>query len=242
MIRCLAIDDEPLALGQLKSYIEKVPFLRLAGACRSPIEAMKILAEDAVDALFVDINMPDLDGLTFVRSMVAPPLVVFITAYSEYAVEGYKVNAVDYLLKPFGFDEFQRAANKLLHRYTLEHPAAKPTEGAAEDADTIFVKSEYKVVRIDIPRIRYVEAMSEYLRIYLDDEERPVVALLSLKKLEERLPAQFMRVHRSYIVNLQKIQEVSRGRILMGADARIPVGDSYRAAFDAYLERRALLK
>ena len=248
MIKCLAIDDEPLALSQLKSYISKVPFLELVEACQSPIAAMKVLAEQPVDAIFIDINMPDLNGLSFVRTLVHPPLVVFTTAYSEYAIEGYKVDAVDYLLKPFGLDDFQRAANKVLRQYELTHgtgtmtQAPAPTLSTAGDDDIIFVKTEYKVVSISISKIRYVEAMSEYLRIYLEDEVKPITALLSMKKLEERLPQNFMRVHRSYIVNLLKIQEVTRNRILMDEKTYIPVSDSYKDAFNAYLEKRSLMK
>lgn len=248
MIRCLAIDDEPLALSQLKSYISKVPFLELVEACQSPIAAMKVLAEQPVDAIFIDINMPDLNGLSFVRTLVHPPLVVFTTAYSEYAIEGYKVDAVDYLLKPFGLDDFQRAANKVLRQYELTHgtrtltQAPAPSLSTAGDDDIIFVKTEYKVVSISISKIRYVEAMSEYLRIYLEDEIKPITALLSMKKLEERLPQNFMRVHRSYIVNLLKIQEVTRNRILMDEKTYIPVSDSYKDAFNAYLEKRSLMK
>jgi len=247
MIKCLAIDDEPLALSQLKTYIGKVPFLQLVEACQSPLAAMKVLAEQPIDAIFIDINMPDLNGLSFVRTLVHPPLVVFTTAYSEYAIEGYKVDAVDYLLKPFGFDDFQRAANKVLRQYELlqgkavapSGPTAAPKE--AED-DILFVKTEYKVVSINVSKIRYVEAMSEYLRLYMDDEPKPITALLSMKKIEERLPQHFMRIHRSYIVNLLKIQEVARGRIIMDEKTYLPLGDSYKDAFNDFLEKKSLLK
>ena len=245
MIKCLAIDDEPLALSQLKTYISKVPFLELVEACQSPIAAMKVLAEQPVDVLFIDINMPDLNGLSFVRSLVRQPLVVFTTAYSEYAIEGYKVDAVDYLLKPFGLDDFQRAANKVLRQYELIHGQQNepsPTPQEKDEDDILFVKTEYKVVRLSISKIRYVEAMSEYLRLYMEDEPKPITALLSMRKLEERLPQNFMRIHRSYIVNLQKIQEVARNRILMDEKTYIPIGDSYKDAFNDFLEKRSLMK
>ena len=208
---------------------------------------MKVLSEQQIDAIFIDINMPDLNGLSFVRTLVHPPLVVFTTAYSEYAIESYKVDAIDYLLKPFGFADFQRAANKVLRQYELMHGAGTTATNYApvntsDNDDIIFVKTEYKVVSISISKIRYVEAMSEYLRLYLEDEPKPIVALLSMKKLEERLPQNFMRVHRSYIVNLQKIHEVARGRILMDEKTYIPVGDSYKDTFNDYLEKRSLLK
>ena len=256
MIRCLAIDDEPLALEQLKTYISKIPYLELADACMSALAASKVLAEQPIDAIFVDINMPDLNGMDFVKSLFNPPLVVFTTAYSEYAIEGYKVNAVDYLLKPFGLDDFQRAANKVLRQYQLTHQsqlASSPMTSSVAKAETapaqtdddsniIFVKSEYRMVRIDIPRIRYVEAMSEYLRFFLENEAKPVIALLSMKKLEERLPRNFMRVHRSYIVNLQKIQQIERGRIIMDKDTYIPVSEGYKDVFTQYMSGKSLEK
>ena len=247
MIRCLAIDDEPLALEQLKSYISKIPFLTLEDSCMSALAASKILAEKPIDAIFIDINMPDLNGMDFVKSLYNPPMVVFTTAYSEYAIEGYKVDAVDYLLKPFGLNDFQRAANKVLRQYQLMHPQAsdsletdRPTSG--EDNDVLFVKSEYRMVRINIKQIRYVEAMSEYLRIFLTDESKPVIALLSMKKLEEHLPKNFMRIHRSYIVNLQQIQQVERGRIVMDKSTYIPVSDGYKDAFNQFLSENSLEK
>ena len=247
MIRCLAIDDEPLALEQLKTYISKIPFLTLEDSCMSALAASKILAEKPIDAIFIDINMPDLNGMDFVKSLYNPPMIVFTTAYSEYAIEGYKVDAVDYLLKPFGLNDFQRAANKVLRQYQLKLPQAsdsaetdKPT--SVEDNDVLFVKSEYRMVRISIKQIRYVEAMSEYLRIYLTNESKPVIALLSMKKLEEHLPKNFMRVHRSYIVNLQQIQQVERGRIVMDRSTYIPVSDGYKDAFNQFLSENSLEK
>lgn len=240
MIRCLAIDDEPLALQQLVAYIKKVPFLELAAQCQSAMEARKFLEQDTVDAIFCDINMPDLNGMDFIKSLQAPPLVVFTTAYSEYAVEGFKVNAVDYLLKPFGLQDFQRAANRIKER--LEPTPATPATPASPDEDTIFVKTEYKIVRITIADIRYIEAMSEYLKIYLEGEAKPTITLLSMKKIEERLPDCFMRIHRSYIVNLTKIQEVNKNRVIMDADTFLPIGDMYKEAFQSYLDTKFLGK
>jgi two-component system LytT family response regulator len=239
MIRCLAIDDEPLALRQLAAYIGKIPFLELAGQCQSALEAHKIMEDDMIDAIFVDINMPDLNGMDFVRSLAAPPIVVFTTAYSEYAVEGYKVNAVDYLLKPFGLDDFKRAANKVKKQYDLENAASV---SQVDTDDALFFKTEHRVVRININDIRYIEGMSEYLKIYIDNQ-KPLVVLLSMKKLEERLPTStFLRIHRSYIVNLKKIQEVNKNRVIMDADTYLPIGDLYRDAFNDYLNTKFLGK
>ena len=249
MIRVLAIDDEPLALQQLTTYIGKVPFLELAGQCQSATEAREILNNEIVDAIFCDINMPDLNGMDFVKSLATPPLVVFTTAYSEYAVEGFKINAVDYLLKPFGLDDFRRAANRLKERIeavpqtsaptpTTSHPSPIPSD----DDDSIFVKTDYKVIKIAISDIRYVEAMSEYLKIHLNSQPKPIITLLSMKKMEERLPDYFMRIHRSYIINLKQIQEVNKNRVIMDADTYLPIGDNYRDAFNDYLNKKFLGK
>lgn len=238
MISCLAIDDEPLALRQLASYIEKIPFLRLVASCHSAKEAMAVLNEESIDAIFVDINMPDLNGLDFVRSLSVPPLVVFTTAYSEYAVEGYKVDAVDYLLKPFGLTDLQRAAGKLQRRYEMMH---RTEVSPVDDDDCIFLKTDYKVVRISVANIIYIEGMSEYLRIYLEGEDKPIIALLSMKKMEERLQGRhFMRVHRSYIINLKHIKEMNKSRLTLSNDASMPIGDIYKEKLNEYIAAKFL--
>ena len=245
MIKVLAIDDEPLALQQLVSYIQKVSFLQLVGQCQSALEAKEFLNREPVDAVFCDINMPDLNGMDFVKSLAAPPLIVFTTAYSEYAVEGFKVNAVDYLLKPFGLDDFRRAANRLKERLETSPvavPVAEMPQSNAEEDDTIFIKTDYKVVKIAISDIRYIEGMSEYLKIHLEGQPKPIVTLLSMKKMEEYLPPSFMRIHRSYIVNLKRIQEVNKNRVIMDADTYLPIGDNYKEAFNDYLNTRFLGK
>lgn len=240
MIKCLAIDDEPLALKQLVSYIMQTPFLELVAACQSAVEAKEILHNEQVDALFVDINMPDLNGMDFVKTLSTPLLVVFTTAYSEYALEGYKVDAIDYLLKPFGLDDFIRAARKVKKQYELMNAVSV---SVVDMDDAIFFKTEYKIVRVEINRIMYVESMSEYLKIYLVDEPKPLIVLLSMKKLEERLPvSNFMRVHRSYIINLKLIQEVNKNRIILNRDIYIPIGENYREAFNNYLSTKFLSK
>ena len=247
MIRVLAIDDEPLALQQLVSYIQKIAFLELAGQCQSALEAKEILNRESVDAVFCDINMPDLNGMDFVKSLAAPPLIVFTTAYSEYAVEGFKVNAVDYLLKPFGLDDFRRAANRLKERLEASAPAAAPSAPVADapqasDDDTIFIKTDSQVIKIAISDIRYVEGMSEYLKIHLEGQPKPIVTLLSMKKMEENLPSNFMRIHRSYIINLKKIQEVNKNRVIMDNETYLPIGDNYKEAFNDYLYTKFLGK
>ena len=247
MIRYLAIDDEPLALQQLVAYISKVPFLELAAQCQSAVEARQFLEHDTVDAIFCDINMPDLNGMDFVKSLATPPLVVFTTAYSEYAVEGFRVNAVDYLLKPFGLQEFQRAANRLKER------KVERLRVDESSSDTLFLKTDYRIVKVNIADILYVEAMSEYLKVWLEGEAKPIITLLSMKKMEERLPDNFMRIHRSYIINLNKIQEVNKNRVILAkagvTEGRaldeqtfLPIGDLYKEAFQAYLDSKYLGK
>ena len=256
MIRCIAIDDEPLALQQIAAYIGKVPFLELAAQCQSALEAQRFLQSDTVDAIFCDINMPDLNGMDFIKSLAVPPLVVFTTAYAEYAVEGFKVNAVDYLLKPFGLQDFMRAANRLQER--LVTPPSLPSHLSpltsnksltsphspltSENDNVIFLKTDYRIVKVTISDIRYVEAMSEYLKVWLEGEAKPLITLLSMKKMEERLPATFMRIHRSYIINLDKIQEVNKNRVIMDADTYLPIGDLYKEAFQQYVDTKFLGK
>ena len=256
MIRCIAIDDEPLALQQIAAYIGKVPFLELAAQCQSALEAQRFLQNDTVDAIFCDINMPDLNGMDFIKSLAVPPLVVFTTAYAEYAVEGFKVNAVDYLLKPFGLQDFMRAANRLQERLhespSLTSPLSPLTSNksltsphsplTSETDNVIFLKTDYRIVKVTISDIRYVEAMSEYLKVWLEGEAKPLVTLLSMKKMEERLPATFMRIHRSYIINLDKIQEVNKNRVIMDADTYLPIGDLYKEAFQQYVDTKFLGK
>ena len=252
MIRCMAIDDEPLALQQITTYISKVPFLELVAQCQSAVEARQFLEQDTVDAIFCDINMPDLNGMDFVKSLTVAPLIVFTTAYAEYAVEGFKVNAVDYLLKPFGLQDFQRAANRLKERMeggtnglqgssgSMGSSSLRGASGSTDDV--LFLKTDYRIVKVCVPEIRYIEGMSEYLKVWVEGEAKPVVTLLSMKKIEERLPDNFMRIHRSYIVNLNKIQEVNKNRVIMDADVSLPIGDMYKETFQSYLDSKFLGK
>ena len=235
----MAIDDEPLALQQIVTYINKVPFLELTAQCQSALEARQFLEQDTVDAIFCDINMPDLNGMDFIKSLVTPPMVVFTTAYAEYAVEGFKVNAVDYLLKPFGLQDFQRAANRLKERSL---PPTPPQKEEDTSDDTIFLKTEYRIVKVSISNIRYIEGMSEYLKVHVEGESKPIITLLSMKKIEERLPDYFMRIHRSYIVNLKMIQEVNKNRIIMDKETFLPIGDMYKDTFQHYLDTKFLGK
>ena len=229
MIRVLAIDDEPLALRQIEMYIAKVPFLKLVAACNSAVSATPFLK--SVDAIFLDINMPDLNGLDFIKSLSHPPAVVFTTAYSEFAVEGFRVNAVDYLLKPFSFNEFLASCEKL--RGHLEMKAALSEK---LEAPILHFKADYRTISVDTSKIVYVESMSEYVKIFLSDSDMPVIVHYSLKHLIEQLPAdRFMRIHRSYIVSLSHIAEASRTAVRLDNGITIPVGELYRPAFAKYL-------
>ena len=239
MIRCIIIDDEPLAVAQLEKYVERVPFLVNVGSCTSAAEAMDALSAGNVDAMFVDINMPDIDGVQLVRSLARPPMVVFTTAYSEYAIEGFRLDAIDYLLKPIAFDSFLKAANKLKLIFGIKNPAMpapEPVDTVANDC--LYVKSDYKMLRVPISSIKYIEGMSEYVRIFVEESAKPIVSLLSMKKLEESLPADaFMRVHRSYLVNLNKVKEVSKMRIVYDGDVYVPIGEMYKDKFFEYIDK-----
>ncbi|MCQ2203321.1 MAG: LytTR family DNA-binding domain-containing protein [Bacteroidales bacterium] len=254
MVNVLAIDDEPLALLQLQKMIEQTPFFTLVGACSNAFDAMRVIQEQKVDAIFADINMPDLSGIDFVRTLTTHPIVVFTTAYSQYAIEGYKVNAVDYLLKPFGMPEFQRAAAKVKQQYDLMHrpDSTDVSDEVGEDAsanadecgriedDFLFVKADYRLVRISLSDIRYMEAQSEYVRIYMVGGQ-VLMFLFSIKRMAEILPAdRFVRIHRSFLVNMAQVVEIARLRVKMDADTYLPIGDSYKDEVMAYLNNRTV--
>lgn len=244
MIKCIIVDDEPLAVAQLEKYVERVPFLVNVGSCSSAAEAMEILSTGSVDAMFVDINMPDIDGVQFVRSLVNPPLIVFTTAYSEYAIDGFRLDAVDYLLKPIAFEDFLKASNKLNRIYSMNNSAQPAVEQGEEVCrDCLYVKSDYRMLRVPISSIKYIESMSEYVRIFVDDNPKPIVSLLSMKKIEESLPAgDFMRVHRSYLINLNKVKEVSKMRLVYDGGVYVPIGEMYKDAFFEYIDKHFIGK
>lgn len=244
MVRCIIVDDEPLAVAQMEKYVERIPFLENVRSCSSATEAMEILSEGNVDVMFVDISMPDISGMQLVRSLSNPPMVVFTTAHSEYAVEGFKVDAVDYLLKPIGFDDFLRAAGKVKEMFILKNPQkCAETMLETRSGDSLFVKSDYRIIRVPVDTIMYVESMSEYVRIFVEGQAKPIISLLSMKKVEEALPSDtFMRVHRSYLVNLCKIKEISKMRIVYDNNVYIPIGDMYKTVFFDYVEKHFIGK
>lgn len=236
MIRCIAIDDEPLALHKIGAYLDKTPYLENVALFESAFEALEFIQNNPIDLMFVDINMPDLSGMDFVKSLQNPPKVIFTTAYSEYAIDGFKVDAIDYLLKPIGYSDFLRAVEKAKDRMT--HSEEKADTVKADDT-FLFIKSEYKILRIDLAEIKYIESMREYVRIHIENQP-PVMTLMSMKKLEEYLPNRnFMRVHRSYIVNLEKVTAIERNNIVFDK-VHIPVREQYHAQFREYLNRNSL--
>lgn len=237
-IKCLSIDDEPLALQQIGAYIERTPFLEAVSLCHSAFEALKYLANNDVDLMFVDINMPDLNGMDFVKSLTKKPQIIFTTAYSEYAMEGFQVDAIDYILKPISYAVFLKAANKAKRWFESNH---KQEETLQTTVDCIFVKSEYKLIRIHLTEIKYIESSNEYIHIHLINDQ-PITTLIRLKVIEEQLPKdKFMRVHRSFIVNLEKIKVIERNRIIFDHNIYIPIGDQYRDNFQAYIDKTFLI-
>lgn len=242
MLKCIAIDDEPLALRQISAYIAKIPYLELAATFNNAIEAQQRLASERVDLIFVDINMPDLNGVDFVRALTDRPMVVFTTAYSEYAIDGFKLDAVDYLLKPFSFADFSRAAAKANSLYELRQgrlPAQPDSDSEAtpKDREYISVKADYKVSLVRIADIVYIESEGEYVRMHLCDGST-ITTLFRLKNMEAALPSeQFMRVHRSYIVNLRAIRSYVRGRIFLSDTEYVPIGENYKEVFQNYIDR-----
>lgn len=233
-ITCIAIDDEPLAVKKIGSYIQKIPFLELVAECRSAFEAMEILSSQKIQLLFIDINMPDFNGMEFVKSLPVKPYIVFTTAYSEFAAEGFQVEAVDYLLKPISFSNLLKAANKVKELVDLR--ATSQNESFKTTINHLFVKSEYKLVRIELHEIKYIESQHEYIKIHLINSA-PVLTQLSLKSFEEQLPPdRFMRVHRSFIVQLNKISVIDRNRIVFDGKVYIPVGEQYKNKFQEYID------
>ncbi|MDR3693018.1 LytTR family DNA-binding domain-containing protein [Mucilaginibacter sp.] len=250
ILNCIAVDDEPLALGLVSSFIEQTPFLNLVGRFSSAVDALKAIHSQKIDVLFLDIQMPDLNGIELARvldnSKANKPRIIFTTAYNQFALEGYKVDALDYLLKPFNYEEFLHAATKALNYAELVEKsnapapavttATAPAEERIED-EYLFLKVEYQLVRIALNDILYIEGLKDYVKVWLKSAEKPILSLTSLKSLEEKLPSKkFMRVHRSFIVSLDKINSITRNALQIGK-VNITVGDQYKEAFSQFLSK-----
>lgn len=239
-LNCLIVDDEPLALDLLEVYVKRTPFLNLRGRCGSAVEVLQMLKEHPVDLIFLDIQMPELTGLELSRIIDRRVRIIFTTAFEQYALEGFRVDALDYLLKPISYPEFLRAANKALKWFEMSNEGTVPMENQQEEVQSIFVKSDYKLLKIELSKICYIEGLKDYVKIFLEDTPHPVVCLISMKSLEEMLPsASFIRVHRSFIVNLNKVAVVERNRIVFGKNY-IPVSDSYKEKFQEFINRKTL--
>jgi DNA-binding LytR/AlgR family response regulator len=231
MIRCIAIDDEPLALQLIAEFASRIPFLALEQTFTNPDEASKWLQSNTVDLLFLDIQMPDVNGVQFYKSLSQKPQVIFTTAYSQYAVEGFNVDAVDYLLKPFEFDRFLKAVYKV--REYMEFLSSQELQLAS-----IFVKVDYQLMKINLKDIELVEGLDDYIRIHI--KPRPVLTLMTLKSLQEKLPQQeFVRIHRSYIIPVSKIESYGKNKLRV-AGKEIPVGSSYGEVYQQLLKSKGL--
>lgn len=242
ILTCAIIDDEPLALGLLESYVKKTPSLNLCGLYSSAIEAMKALPDHPVDLLFLDIQMPDLNGVEFSRMVPESTRIVFTTAFGQYALDGYRVNALDYLLKPISYADFTEAVNKAIQWFELKQKAEEDPLGntAGKELEYIYVKSDYKLIQVELDKILFIEGLKDYIKIHLEDMARPILSLTSLKSMEEKLPAErFIRVHRSFIVQKQKIKIIEKGRIIFGKNY-IPVSDSYKQELQNYVNKHII--
>ncbi len=228
MINCLAIDDETLALDLLEDNIRQVPFLHLVKRCKNAYEAIEIIKEKKIDLVFLDLQMPGINGMQFLESLQTRPMVILITAFKQYALEGYSLDVLDYLVKPVPFERFLKATNKALEYYNLKNNQAIKQE---VPIDYCFVSSEYNLVKIMVNEVLYIEGQKDYISIHVNSSEKPVVTRMSLKDMEEKCPAgKFMRVHKSFIVALDKITSIRANVITIG-EAKIPIGDNYRTEF-----------
>lgn len=231
-LKCVIIDDEPLAIDLLKSYVLKTPFLELTGAFDNALSAINTINENHVDVLFLDINMPQINGIEFSKMVPSSTRVIFTTAYDQYAVEGFRLNALDYLLKPINYTDFLQASNKALEWFKLTD-----TDTGGQSTSSIFIKSGYRMEKLDFENILYIENQRDYVKFHLENQKEPISSLMSMQSLEEKLPGKvFMRVHRSFIVNLEKVKTIERNCIVFGKEY-IPVSESYKARFMEFLNK-----
>lgn len=240
-IKCAIIDDEPLALGLITGYVKKTPTLELCGTYSSAVQAMKMLPENPVDLLFLDIQMPELNGLEFSKMVPEKTRIVFTTAFEQYAIDGYRANALDYLLKPISYADFSEAVGRAIEWFNLKLKAeGEKTPNTDGNPNYIYVKSDYKLIQVELDKILYIEGLKDYVKIYTEDNPRPILSLISMKALEERLPAErFLRVHRSFIVQKQKIKIIDKGRIVFGKEY-IPISETYKTMLQDYVNKHTI--
>ena len=233
MLNCIAVDDEKLVLDLLVDNIQKIPFLNLVKRCKNAIEAAAVLHEQTVDLIFLDIQMPGLNGLQFIQSLQKPPMVIFITAYKEHAIQGFELNAIDYLLKPVSFERFLKACNKAQELHSLQQkPSSKE-----EQPDYFFVYVEYNLVKVSIPDILYIEGMKDYVKIFINSSSRPIITKMSMKAMEEKLSGyRFARTHKSYIISADKVTSIKRDLICIG-NLELPLSESYKSQVEKMLPK-----
>lgn len=261
-ITCAIVDDEPLALGLLENYVQKTPFLQLVGKYESAVEALQSFSNATPQLMFMDIQMPELNGLEFSKLVQAKTKIIFTTAFQQYAIEGFKVNALDYLLKPISYADFLQAAQKALDWYEILGNATDNSNATTvldsthnnnlqngsftdekndNEKKTIFVKSDYKLLQIELDKILYIEGLKDYVKFYVEDQPHPILSLMSMKSLENTLPKdQFVRVHRSFIVQAKKIKVIDRNRIVFGKEY-IPISDSYKESFQEFISKYSII-
>lgn len=240
IIKCLAIDDEPIALEKLSNYIQKFPYFELVATCSCSKEAIKVLSENAIDVIFTDINIPDINGLDFIASLSNCPYVVFTTAYAEHAIESYKLGAIDYLLKPYSFADFQRSAERLKTHYEKYNNTS--VSSSQQGAESIFVKIDFKWTRLNISAIKYIQAYGDYLKIYVIDAPVPHLIHSSMTQIYKTLPSCFMQIHRSYVINTNHIQEIGKNRVTIDDGTEIPIGNSYKENIANFLNNHFMFK
>ncbi len=231
MLRCIAIDDEPLALELLEDNISKVPYLQLVASCSNPVEAMKVLQEQSIDLIFLDIQMPGLTGIQFLQSLTQKPMAILITAYEKYALEGFNLDVVDYLVKPVSLDRFIKACNKAWELYQLRHKPVTNATGSVPEY--IFVNVDYSLLKVVLSDILWIEGLKDYIRIHLKSTNKPVITRMGMKAIEDELPAsRFIRIHKSYIVSKNHITAVRKNSVFLD-ETELPVSDNYRDAITA---------
>jgi DNA-binding LytR/AlgR family response regulator len=231
MLNCIAVDDENLALDLIEDNILKVPFLKLVKRCKNAFEAMEVLQSQEIDLIFLDIQMPGITGVQFLQSMASSPMVIFVTAYKQYALEGFNLNVIDYLLKPIDFERFLKAVNKAAELHSLKHKVVAIEPILEGKNSTIFVNADYSLVKIKTEEITYIEGLKDYIKIHLNSSTKPIVTRMTMKSIEEKLPSsQFFRVHKSFIISLDKIESIRNLKIKIG-NAQVPVSESYSEEF-----------
>lgn len=236
MMRCIAVDDESLALDLLEDNIRKIPFLTLVKRCKNAFEAHEAVMKESVDLIFLDIQMPGISGVQFLQSVTSPPLVIFITAYEQFALEGFNLDVVDYLLKPVSFDRFLKAANKAHELFNLKNNAQPSTDAV----EYLFVNSEYNLIKINVRDIVYVEGLKDYIKIFIANTIRPIITRMSLKSIEEKLPSdKFIRVHKSYIVSVDKIVSIRKGKISIN-NVQVPISEHYKENLYRFIDPKNL--